>query len=62
MYKPLGYRGELVIATRFGLLLAEPDTWALPVEDLMLDPDWVDLIGLADGPFFMTDKEREIPF
>lgn len=62
MYQPLGFRGELVIATRFGLLSAESGAWGLPVEALMMDPEWVDLICLDSGPFFLTDFEREIPF
>ncbi len=62
MYRPLGIRGELVITTRFGVLSAQPGTWALPIEALILDLDWIDLIGLACGPYCMTDEERELPF
>ena len=62
MIRPQLYRGEVLIKTRFGVLSAEPGTWGSPIEELVLRPEWIDVVGLQGGPFCLTDEEREIPW
>lgn len=62
MDMPKGYKGEIVIRTKFGEIAADARNFARPIEKLIEDPAWREAVAIEGGPFCYTDLERDMPF
>lgn len=62
MLRPSNQKGEVVIKTKFGDVVADTRNFSKPIEELMLSEEWKKAVGLQGGPFCYVESELDIPF
>jgi len=62
MITPSNQKGEVVIRTKFGEVVADSRNFSKPIEELMLSEEWKEAVGLEGGPFCYIEPALNVPF
>ncbi len=62
LYRPSNQKGEVLIKTRFGDVVADKRNFSKPIEELMFDEEWKKAVGLVGGPFCYVEFQLDMPF